>query len=65
MASASWKSEDRLLGLIIRTLVGEIGQFAWALPVEPKLETAEQHERDDRLARGLVMAILRREVQLL
>jgi hypothetical protein len=43
-------SEDRLLEFITRTLAGENDELAWARPVVPKLESAEQHQRRYRCA---------------
>ncbi len=48
--TASWMSEDRLLEFISRTLAGENDASDWARPVEPKLETSEQHECCHRCA---------------
>jgi hypothetical protein len=43
--TASWINEERLLEFICRTLAGENDQVDWAIPVSPRIESAEQHER--------------------
>jgi hypothetical protein len=38
-------SEERLLEFICRMLTGEFDHVDWAAPVQPKLESSEEHER--------------------